>query len=314
MTRLVIGSYTASMQGHGTGLTVVPGSTLEASSPSFVIADGDLLYAVHELPEGAVSSYRLADGSLTHLSTQPTGGALPCHLARHDGYVVCANYGSGSVSVHPVSAEGVIGARTDLVRHAGSGPDADRQEGPHAHQVQIVADGTVTVVDLGLDRLVRYRLAGGRLHPLGAIDVPPGSGPRHYVAHPDGRWFVAAELASAVLTVTSGAYASSVPATRSGSANQPSGIALSADGRHLYLANRGADTVSYYTVGETLEYAGEVPCGGAWPRELIVSGDRLYVANQNSDAVAVFTLGPGGVPSLIETIPTGSPTSILVVG
>ena len=38
MTRLVIGSYTASMDGHGQGLTVVPGSTLEASSPSFVIA------------------------------------------------------------------------------------------------------------------------------------------------------------------------------------------------------------------------------------------------------------------------------------
>lgn len=313
MTRLVIGSYTASMEGNGTGLTVVPGGSLEASSPSFVIADGDLLYAVHELPEGAVSSYRLRpDGTLTHLSTQPTGGIWPCHLALHDGHVLCTNYGSGSISVHPVSADGVIGSRTDLVQHTGSGPNADRQEGPHTHQVQIAPDGTITVVDLGIDELVQYRLTDGKLHAVTAIEVPRGSGPRHYVVHPDGRWFVAAELGSAVLTITKGAYESSVPATKTGAFNQPSAIALSADGRHVYLANRGAETVSYYTVGDTLEFAGEVPCGGAWPRDLIVDGDHLYVANQKSDAVAVFTLGSDGVPALTDSIPTGSPTSVLV--
>jgi 6-phosphogluconolactonase len=316
MTRLVIGAYTAEMDGNGRGLTVVPGSTVETPSPSFAMADGDLLYAVHEGDPGAVSSFRLsAGGSMTLLSTQPTGGAEPCHLTRHDGHVLCANYGSGSVSVHPVSADGIIGERTDLVQHSGSGPDPERQDGPHAHQVRVAGDGTITVVDLGIDRLVQYRLSDGRLHHTGEIAVPAGSGPRHYVVHPDGRWFVSAELGSAVLTIAGGVYVASVPATRIDVFNQPSAIALSADARHVYLANRGAETISVFTVGDReLTFLGEVGCGGAWPRDLVIHGDRLYVANQKSDNVAVFGFGPDGLPVPAgDPIVTGSPTSVLAI-
>jgi 6-phosphogluconolactonase len=314
MTRLVIGAYTAEMEGNGRGLTVVPGSVYETPSPSFVIADNDVLYVVHENESGAVSSFRLGpDGSLTLLSTQPTGGAEPCHLVLHDGYVLCANYGSGSVSVHPVSADGLIGERTDLVQHSGSGPNPDRQDGPHTHQVRVAPDGTVTVVDLGIDRLVQYRLEDGRLRRTGEIAVPPGSGPRHYVVHPDGRWFVSAELGSAVLTIDRGTYLSSVPATQMDVTNQPSAIGLSGNGDYLYLANRGAETISVFTVGDSVEFAYEVPCGGSWPRDFVIHGDRLYVANQKSDSVSVFTLGSHGLPVAAEMVRAGTPTSVLVV-
>jgi 6-phosphogluconolactonase (cycloisomerase 2 family) len=214
-----------------------------------------------------------------------------------------------------VSDDGVLGERTDLVRHTGSGPDTERQDGPHTHQVKVAADGTITVTDLGIDELVQYRLADGKLHRTGSVAVPAGSGPRHYVVHPDGRWFVAAELGSAVLTVAKGEYVASVPATRIDVFNQPSAIALSADARYVYLANRGAETVSVFAVGDDdLTFAGEVSCGGAWPRDLIVDGGTLYVANQKSDTVGVFTLGPDGLP--VQSggpIATGSPTSVLVV-
>jgi 6-phosphogluconolactonase len=310
---LVIGCYTAEMDGAGTGLLVVPGGTIAAPSPSFAIKDGPFLYAVNEVPDGSVSSYALSPaGELTHLSTQSTGGVWPCHLALHDGHLMAANYGSGSVSVHPVSADGVIGSRTDLVRHEGSGPNPDRQEEPHTHQVQIAPDGTVTVVDLGIDRLVHYRLEDGRLHRIGETAVPAGAGPRHYVVHPDGRWFVAAEVGSAVLTLEKGAFVASIPASTSGVFNQPSAIALSADGRYVYLANRGAESVSVFRVGDELTFAGEVSCGGAWPRDLVVAGDLLYVANQKSDTVVTFRLGEDGLPVPTgDVIATGSPTSVL---
>jgi 6-phosphogluconolactonase len=315
MTRLVIGCYTAEMDGTGRGLRVVPGSSLDTPAPSFAIADGDVLYAVHELPEGAVSSYRMTPGGeLEHLSTRPTGGVWPCHLALHDGHLLCANYGSGSVSVHPVDGGGVIGPRSDLVQHTGRGPNAERQDGPHTHQVGIAPDGTITVVDLGIDRLVQYRLDGGRLHRTGEIAVPAGAGPRHYVVHPDGRWFVSAELGSAVLTIEKGAYVGSTPATTSDVFNQPSAIALSPDGRYVYLANRGAETISAFRVGDELTLAGEVSCGGAWPRDMIVDGDRLYVANQKSDNVVTFRLRDDGLPAPTgEVIGTGSPTSVLAL-
>jgi 6-phosphogluconolactonase len=315
MTRLVIGSYTAEMNGTGTGLRVVPGGSIVAPAPSFVVADHPFLYAVHELPTGAVSSYRMSgDGGLEWLSTQPTGGGGPCHLALHDGYLMVANYGSGSVSVHPVGPDGVLGERTDLVRHEGHGPDPDRQEGPHTHQVKVAADGTVTVVDLGIDRLVHYRLDGGRLHRTGSTEVPAGSGPRHCVVHPSGRWYVAAELGSVVLTLAKGAVLASTPATTFGGHNQPSGIALSADARWLYLANRGADTVAAYRVGDDLTFLGEVSCGGAWPRDLVVDGDLIHVANQNSHNVVTFRIGADGLPVPTgDVLETGSPTSVLPV-
>jgi len=315
MTRLVIGSYTAEMDGTGVGLVVVPGGALATPAPSFVVADPPFLYAVNELPAGSVSSYQMSpDGGLAPLSTRPTGGAWPCHLALHDGWLMAANYGSGSVSVHPVGPDGRLGERTDLVQHHGRGPHPERQTGPHPHQVKVAADGTVTVVDLGIDRLVHYRLDGGRLHRAGETAVPDGSGPRHYVVHPSGRWYVAAELGSAVLTLEQGAVLASIPATTSDVLNHPSGIALSADARFVYLANRGADTISVFRAGDELSFVAEVSCGGRWPRDLVVDDDRLIVANQHSNTVVTFRLTPDGTPlPTDEVTQTGSPTSVLPV-
>jgi 6-phosphogluconolactonase (cycloisomerase 2 family) len=89
---------------------------------------------------------------------------------------------------------------------------------------------------------------------------------------------------------------------------------LSADARFVYLANRGAESISVFRVGDELTFAGEVSCGGAWPRDMVVDGDRLHVANQKSDSVVTFRLGDDGLPVPTgEIIETGSPTSVLVV-
>ncbi|MFI5952508.1 lactonase family protein [Cryptosporangium sp. NPDC051539] len=308
MTGLVVGTYTADMGGAGDGLLMLPGGrTVATPSPSYVIASGPVLYAVNE-GAGTVSSFAADD--LRPLSTASTGGTWPCHLALIDGYLLAANYGSGSVSVHPVTG-GVIGSSTDLVRHSGAGPDAGRQEGPHTHQIVPGADGVVTVVDLGTDRLVDYRLEDGRLRRLGETALPPGSGPRHVVTHPNGRRYVAAELGSALLTVAGGEVVASVPATASDGHNQPSGLVRSGD--HLYLANRGADTIAAFRVdasGAAVPLA-EVPCGGAWPRDLALFDGGLVVANERSHTLTYFRLDDGVPVPSGEPTAVGSPTCVL---
>ena len=304
-----MGSYTSDMGGKGSGLTSVPGGHAAGPSPSFVITDGSYLYAVNE-GAGSVSSY--AADTLAPLSTQPTGGQWPCHLALADGYLLTANYGSGSVSVHPVG-DGLVEPRTDLVEHAGTGPNAERQEGPHAHQVVVAADGTVTVVDLGIDRLVHYRLEDGRLIRLGDTVLPPGTGPRHVASHPSGRWYVAGELSSAVLTLADGVVVGSVPATAADGPNQPSAIALSADGQYLYLANRGPDTITAYRLdadGRPVPLA-EVPTGGHWPRDFALVDDGLVVANERSHTLVRFRLEDGVPVPTGEVVEVGSPTCVL---
>lgn len=292
-----------------------------------------VLYAVNELTEGAVTSYAVEpDGGLRVVSTQPTGGVEPCHLALHTtdagAYLIVANYGSGSASVHPVGSGGALGPGR-LVRHHGRGPNPDRQAGPHAHQVHLFGD-LVTVVDLGLDRLVHYRLdpTTGGLDPAGETSTVPGSGPRHAVTHPSGRWYVSCELDSTVAAFEpdpdTGALrrAATRPATESiqpgtasavNTVNQPAGIALSADGRFLYVSNRGADTIATFAVRPdgALELAGETSTGGHWPRQFAIvsdprEGELIYVANQNSGTVVALRVDPDtGVP-----VPTGAVTEV----
>jgi 6-phosphogluconolactonase len=302
---VIIGCYTAETDGKGAGLVVPGGVTAPARSPSYLINDDRFLYAVNETDDGAVSSYAL--DTLERLSTTPTGGVWPCHLALHpSGYVLVANYGSGSVSVHPVS-DGVLGPYTDLVSHEGTGPNAERQEGPHAHQVVVHPDGTLTVPDLGIDRLVHYSLADGRLTRTGETVLPPGTGPRHFVVHPSGRWYVVGELSSTVLALDGGVVVEQ-ESTTSSDHSQPSAITL--DGDLLYVANRGVDTIAVFELAPALRRVAEVPCGGAWPRDLVVSDGKIYVANQHSDTVVTFTAGRLPAPTG-EVFPTGSPACIL---
>jgi 6-phosphogluconolactonase len=333
---LYVGCYTKETGGDGPGLAayVRDGARLRevaavaTPSPSYVIADRarKLVFAVNETPEGAVSSFTVEpDGSLRPLSTSATGGDHPCHLALHDGHVLAGNYTSGSVSVHPVGPDGVLGPRTDLVQHEGHGPNGDRQEGPHAHQVLIAPDGTVAVIDLGIDRLLHYRLNDGRLSPVGETAMPPGSGPRHAVIDHADRWFVAAELDSTVLVCARDSESGKLavrerhPTTASTveGGNAPSAIALSANDRYVYVANRGANTIATFVVSDAgkLSPVGEVPCGGDWPRDGAVVGDLMFVANQHSHTVVAFRLDPDtGLPRPTgDVLEIGSPACILPV-
>jgi 6-phosphogluconolactonase (cycloisomerase 2 family) len=327
---------------YGPGITIYQrdGSRLRkvgeapGADSSFLVADRarDRLYACNELTEQTVTSYAIeSDGALRELNSQPTGGALPCHLLLHPaGYLLTANYGAGSVAVHPVRPDGSLGERTDLVQHEGHGQDPDRQAGPHAHQVKLIS-GVIAVVDLGLDQIIGYRLEPdtGKLTrvttPLG--ETQPGAGPRHLTAHPSGRWYVADELGSTVSVFEPDfglgtlRLASSVPASHADTSsspdqrNYPAGIALSADGRFLYLSNRGADTIATFSVGENGELTrlAEIPCGGNWPRHFAIVDDLLLVANERSHAVTGFQVDPGtaALTPLGVLAEIGSPTCVL---
>lgn len=347
-----VGSYTTGAGGDGAGITRwwrdsgsgrIQGGEVaaELASPSFLTLHPRLpvLYAVSETDDGQVAAFALeTGGGLRALGAQPTGGSFPCHLAvAGDGrWLVSANYGSGSVAVHPIGPDGGLGARAALIQHEGTGPDAERQEGPHAHMVQVDPAGTrFLITDLGTDELRAYTFGddGDRPHLTGMVKLPAGSGPRHLAAHPDGeRLFLVGELDSTVMVLVrdgdSLRLADQRPATATpdpdgdgGVPNYPSGVRCSTDGRWVYVANRGRDCVSVFTVaGEKLEPVTDVACGGRWPRDLILVGEgtpaaQLLVANQQSDRVVVFPLDPAtGVPTPAgDDLQVPSPACILPI-
>jgi 6-phosphogluconolactonase len=305
--RVLIGSYGDEIATYTfADKTLKPsGPRVWTAAPSFLAIHPSLpiVYGVSEVDAGAVAAFRLDDDGFTSLGAVPSGGHKPCHLAvTADGhYVVCANYGSGSVAAFAVRSDGSLQWRTDMVQHGGRGPHPVRQTGPHCHHVSIDGD-LVHVVDLGTDYIVHYGLTDdGRLEPRGASAGPAGHGPRHLVSHPSGRHFVTDELSSTLSTYDKEfQFLGARPATTvapSGD-NFPSELLLSADGRLLYLANRGNNSITTYLIEPgAVRAIDEVPTGGDWPRHMAILDDTLLVANQRSDSVTALRLDPrSGLP------------------
>jgi len=335
--RYLLGGYTqAQAQGvraqgvRGLGVVEVvdgrlgsPRVVAEADNPSWVVLaqDGRTVYAVAEREVGGVAGWRVGsgdDGPWERLGqVRSTGGAFPCHLALSaDGrHLVVANYGSGSVSVHPVLADGSVGERSELVEHVGPpGPNRERQDGPHAHQV-VVLDGYVLVCDLGLDAVIGYELsADGELREVTRSRFSPGSGPRHLAPSGDGRTaWVVSELTSTVVTChVDGPTLTPVSSVSTRAPhlqldNLAAALLVSVDGSRVVASNRGDDTVAVFDVeaGGGLRRDTLYAAGGHWPRDLAWGpGEELLVAAERSDLVIRLDPADGGLSAVAWPQPT----------
>ncbi|MGB3437873.1 MAG: lactonase family protein [Actinophytocola sp.] len=280
------------------GTLTVTGTVAGVPDASFLAFHDRFLYTTNE-GQGRVTA--LDRTTNTVLNTASSGGAGPTHLSVHpDGYLLTANYSSGSVAVHRRDDDGTIGERTDLVQHVGTDRD------PHAHQVLPDPTGRwVLAVDLGADSVYVYGLTDGVLTQHQQLRLPTGAGPRHLAFHPsEPLVYVLGELRPEITvatwadgTLTPGQV---IPTAQGG--NFPAEIAVSSDGRFVYASNRGDNTIAAFAVtGDQLTALGATPTGGDWPRHFTLSQDeqRIYVSNQNSGTVtwlprdpATGTLGP----------------------
>lgn len=308
------GIYRLTMNAQ-TGALRVQNSYPGIENPSFLAIDpsGQYLFAVSETdryenaPGGSVASFAIdaKTGDLTKRSQQPSGGAAPAHVSvnRSASFVVVANYNGGSVSLLPVR-NGVLDPPASVHAHTGSSVHPQRQQRPHAHSIVLDPDEEHAIsADLGTDDLWVYRLdeEAPALVPAdpSTQPLPPGSGPRHLVFHPDGKHlFVINELAS---TITAFSYAaggfesiatiSTLPEDFNG-ANTCAEIRVAASGRFVYGSNRGHDSIAVFGVESSgaLSPIQHVPSGGRTPRsfEIDPSGQFLLVANQDSNNVVVY--------------------------
>jgi 6-phosphogluconolactonase (cycloisomerase 2 family) len=285
-----IGSYADTVRRvgiDGAGALRDAGRAVTTPAPSFlaVHAGSGTWYAVAETDEGTVSAFA-ADGQL--LDTVPSGGSAPCHLLVDGGTLWVSNYGDGAVRRFPLGADGRFAGSPQQYPGTGSGPDPERQEGPHAHSATAVGD-EVWVADLGADVLRRF--AGGT--ELAPVRLPAGCGPRHLAVLPDGDVAVATELDDGLVLVRDGAVVARVPATAtsatSGGRNYPSHIALV--GELLVVAVRGADVLSTFRLDDAGPvHLADSPVGGAWPRHFAAVGEHVLVACERSDEVTVLRL------------------------
>src|SRR5262249_7748111 len=223
-----------------------------------------------------------------------------------------ANYGGGSVEVVPVDADGKLGEPTAFIQHKGTGPNKSRQEGPHAHSINLdAANKFAFAAHLGLDKVLIYKYDAekGTLEPNDppAGEVPPGGGPRHFAFHPNGKLaFVCDEMTSAVTPfaydASKGALkqletVSTLPKDAEAKGNSTAEVQVHPSGKAVYVSNRGHNSIAVFSVDpETgkLTLIQNESTQGKTPRNFGIdpTGAYLLAANQDSASVVVFKIDP----------------------
>jgi 6-phosphogluconolactonase len=350
-----VGTYTAKTSSKGIyayrfdpekGQLTAIGVAAETADPSFLAVhpNGKYLYAVNEISTfnggagGAVSAFSIAakTGALQFLNQVPTRGAGPCHVSveRNGAYVLVANYDGGSIASFAVRDDGSLGTASGFVQHSGSGPNKERQEGPHAHWIGTSPDNRFALaVDLGLDQVLVYGFdsSKGIFTPMlsGFAKVKPGAGPRHLAFHPNGKFaYVLNEMDSSVTVFSyqakNGAFSSletisAVPKDYAGR-KEAAEIAVHPSGKFLYTSNRGHDSIAIFEINPaigTLKSLGQVLSGGKTPRHFAIDPTGMYLLaeNQESNNVVVFHIDPatGNLTPTGQTIEVPSPVCITFV-
>lgn len=264
--------------------------------------------------EGVVTAHVVTDaGGLREQSVGRSSGR-PAHLAvSADGaHLVTADYGTSSVTVYRLDADGMIAGPTGALRFEGSGP-TPRQEAPHPHQV-LEVDGAFLVPDLGTDAVRRIEVSPeGVPSETDRFALPAGSGPRHAVLA-DGLLYVACELSGEVrwdrLDRPAG-FTRAIPSSLTG-ADEVAPSAIRAGEGSIVVANRGPGTVlEARRTAHGLIEPREHRSGGTWPRDLVLDGDALLIADNRGDVVNVMDAGE---PHAIRAMHAVSgPTCVLVV-
>lgn len=324
---LLVGSYTDSLYRYGFDSTIgqlsaEPLQVFKSSNPSWLTLSKDhkRLFAVNEQPNGEVSSFALDAGNvLAAVNQVSSNGDEPTHssLAPDGKFLFVANYGvnpkpGGSLVALPVTDDGQLLASVQLLQNSASGVNPERQAGPHVHSAVFSPDGQYLFAsDLGADKVFVYRYDGDNpQHPLTpanppSVDLPPGSGPRHLVFSKNGKHaYLTLEMNAEVVMFDhrDGVLVprqflplseSDKPATKAAGA-----VHLTADGRFLYVSNRGtANELLVFVVNPqdgTLQFIQRRSVEGDHPREFALDPTEGYVlvANQKSDAIVIIKRDP----------------------
>jgi 6-phosphogluconolactonase len=315
----LLGIYAAQLDGE-TGKLRALGQQQQLRGASWLIADPkrSLLYSVGKSPDGVDSESMLytfaveAGGGLKRMGEAASGGHDTTYLYfdRSTATLLGASYGGGEVTASPILADGTVGPVASIQKDVGSGPHA-RQSGPHAHGVAL--DPTrhyVLSSDLGADRIFVYRFDAAT-RAMEPADPPfesltPGSGPRHLLFHPNGKFlYVNTELTAELWIYRWDAHNGRLHRLQSsslylqdytGAGRSSSELAFSRDGRFLYVSLRGdQNSIVVYAVNDSSGAVREIQRVSSqgkqpWAFGIDPTGRWLLVANNGSNAIDVLAV------------------------
>ncbi|MFC5457561.1 lactonase family protein [Prosthecobacter fluviatilis] len=262
--------------------------TADIQNPFFLAVSPDqrFLYAINAESFGGaddefVAAYALdgRDGRLKRLNQHSARGTASCYLDvdATGKTVAVANYASGSVASLPVKEDGSLGEAVSFVQHSGSGADPVRQKGPNAHCIVISPDNRFALAaDLGIDKILIYQL----------------------------------DAAAARLTPND-----AQPFVKMRPASGPRHITFHPNGRHVYVINELANTVTCFdyaadsgmlTERQTLSTLPAGFTGKSHTADLKITPDGkfLYGTNRGHDSIASYRIAENGMLTLLSIDPS----------
>ncbi len=297
---------------------------MKSADPSFLAVppSRDALYAVNEdedYPQpdggkgGSVTAFRRdpASGKLTEQNIVPSGGSGPCYITvdRAGRAAFVANYNNGTLASFRVTPKGLEGPVTVFAAH-GSGPNKERQKGPHLHCTVLSPDERFLLVsDLGTDHIWIFHVdpKTAELKETGAPwQAKPGSGPRHTHFHPNGKWVYSInEMTSTVDVLAWDAKNGTLKGSRrcrcailrtQDRAMPQSWRSIARAGFSMPPTAAKICWSSSRSIRRAalLHFVQRIGCGGKNPRDFTLDPSEkwLVVSNQDTQNIAVFARDP----------------------
>lgn len=322
-TWLFIGTYTDGQPAPGiyvyafdtaSGTLTKTGTGENITNPSFlsIAPNGHFLYACTEtkLPRpGSVSAFSIdsTNGSIRFLNKQSAGGENSVYLSvyKDNNFVVTGNYTAGNMAVFKVNNDGGLYPAAQILPFTGSSVDKKRQDKPHIHAAVFSPNyDYVYAPDLGSDKIRIFKFDPTRAAPLIPVDslrAIPGSGPRHFTFHPNGKYAYCTEELSGMVSAYRyhngqlKAFQRIFSYSKTLEVYNTADIHISPDGLFLYASNRldEENTLSIFKIHRKtgkLKLVGHQYTFGSHPRNFAIdpTGNYLLVANMLTNNVVVF--------------------------
>lgn len=286
---------------------------IKVENPSYITVSRDkkYVYAVSENEQNP--SYLNAflfdeeKEKLSFLNRQETYGAAPCYveLDKRGKHAVTANYAGGNISVFEIDHDGELSDIIQKIDFEGKGKDVERQQGPHLHSVKFSPEGNfLFAADLGTDKIHCMKvIKEGHTYldekNIESYEVPAGSGPRHLLFHPSGKFlYLITELKGEVIVFLYQNYRLQMiqsAAIDAVTGNEAGDIDITPDGKFLYASSRTEnDGVAIFSIDEETGEINKIKYinTGIHPRNIKVTpnGKFLLVANKDSNSIEIYKI------------------------
>ena len=230
-------------------------------NPSFLALSphGDYLFSCTESKTknaGSVNSFKIDSekGKISLINNQKSGGENPVYLSVHKNgkWLINGNYTEGSISVYKISENGEIFPFSQNLHFEEGSINPDKQDRSHIHSTVFSPNSDyVFAPDLGSDKIRVFKFDENSDEPLKNFEkqfpkVTLGSGPRHFIFHPEGKFAYCIEEMGG--TISSYKYENgnlelvqriNAHSEKYKTDFESSDIHISPDGKFLYASNRG---------------------------------------------------------------------------